>query len=175
LLEIVEATARSLSLCMAAMFAVAVLHKARTLVMGQAGAEPVIAALGLGGGAAVAAVVGAAALESGVIATLVFAPPAGCAGTAVLLGVYGLALRGLDPDEGCGCFGSTLDAKRGNAIRRNLVVGLTALTLAVTYLTEALAVAEISQLSLGILLIMASVGAPVLLQRQVATGGEAVG
>lgn len=155
-----ETGARSLSLCLAGLFALGIAHKMRALGSGNEEAQPVIARYGLHGGWATAALAAAAGAEAGITTVLLIQPAFGCLSAGALLLAYSLLLGRLAPDESCMCLGELFDARsRAGAIRRNVGLGVAAAMLGVADLAGLIGFAALSQAVVGIALILGAAAA----------------
>jgi hypothetical protein len=155
-------------LCLASLFLLALIHKVQVLLAGTASAEPLIRNRGLHGARAAAALGVGAAIEVGIIFALVVQPAIGCTATSTLLLAYTWELRSLAEEESCGCFGQLLELQtRSAAIARNIALATLAMLSSVVYLTGTVEVASLSQLTVGLALLVASAaGAGALLHRE---------
>jgi hypothetical protein len=124
------------SAALAVVFALAILHKARVLVSGQAGAEPLLAQspwrrryagplLGLAG-----------LVEASAAALLLIEPTSGLVLAGVLLAFYALELRSLPAETTCHCFGSFSATPVRGAAFRNLVFVIGSVAAPVILLAE---------------------------------------
>lgn len=159
-MEVAEAAIRIFCLCLAALMALAVVHKVKVLAAGDAYRQPLIRltawrrrhpslALGL-----------AANAELAIALLLVLASPAGLGAALALLAVYSWELRRLDAENPCDCFGSFLAMSRVAALRRNLALGVISAAAFVPVAAGVVAPAPVSQATVGGALLVAAVVAP---------------
>jgi hypothetical protein len=93
-----------------------------------------------------------------VITFALFAAPAiGLIAVAMLLIVYSIELHRLEPNESCACLGELFNAPdRVAAIRRNLLLLAASVTLGASYAVGLLAVAPLSQSTIGVAAVVAA-------------------
>jgi hypothetical protein len=165
---IAEAVLRSLSLCLAGLFLVAIAHKAYLVRAGSASQQPLIRRRGWEGRNARLALAGTAAGEAVIAGMLVVRPTVGFAAAACAIAFYTFELRRLAPDESCGCLGEILEAGgRSAAVRRNLILLGAAGSGGLAYATGAVDVSALSQLTAGVaLLVLATTLALTVLLRE---------
>lgn len=138
---VLETGVRAASICLAGLFVLAASHKATVLAEGRAAAEPVVrlAPWTYRHAAHVLAVAALAELTTACV--LLASPAAGYVAAACLALVYGVAARGLPPDEPCKCFGRAFEARgAAGVVRRNIVIAVASAGAAGMYLTAVLAV-----------------------------------
>jgi hypothetical protein len=150
----VDIVARSISLALAGLFALAAIHKSHLLLKGDVRQQPLVAAYARNARESWFMVVTALLVEAIVIAALIFEPATGYAAAACVSGLYAIALRRLDPDMQCACFGELFAADRSSAIRRNVILGIVSTVTMVSYLVHAVAIAPIGGSVLGITMIL---------------------
>jgi hypothetical protein len=174
---VIDAVTRSSSLVLAAVLGLAVAHKLRVLRAGAAHEQPLIRRREWSPEVAAVVLMAAACMEAAVAVFLVLRPPVGLIALAGLLLAYTRELRRLDAGESCGCLGEFLDrADRAQAVRRNLILVGVAMAAAAAYLSGAAAVADLTQLEIGLTaLVLAVIVARAALARQFKTGEEQLG
>lgn len=153
----VAVAARALSLLLAVLLVVAVVHKAKVLAVGVPQDEPLTRARRWSGTRARLALILAVAAELVAVAALIFVPRFGFGVVTGLLLLYVLELRRLSPYEDCACFGDVLPrARRDQAMARNILLALFSIGAGVGYWTRGIAVAAIDQQTVGVALVAAA-------------------
>jgi energy-coupling factor transporter transmembrane protein EcfT len=114
------ATGLALALCV--VFALAIGHKVAILLRGGPVVEPLLQFSAWTKRHARALLAVGACLEAAVIALLLLVPSLGLLVAAALLSGYAFALRRLDPDVSCNCFGSLSSTRAHDAVTRNLLL-----------------------------------------------------
>lgn len=159
----------AVALALAALFVLAVGHKASVIASGDVAAQPLLENRGLTGARATLALGGAAVAESAVVALLVLMPATGCLCAALLLIVYAREVGRLPDGRSCQCLGGGLDAPTaGGAVARNLVLAGVAVVTGVVGLIGAVDFGGVGQASAGLALVAVASGAAIAtMQRRV--------
>lgn len=151
-----EELLRAVSLVMASLFGLAAVHKFRLAFSRSAGSHPLLSSgwrrRHAGPLAALSGVI-----EVVVVVLLLIVPVVGALLATGLLGFYAIDLRRLPKEAGCGCFGGALDWPRGAAIKRNVAMGCTTLSMTIAWAIGEGAVSPASGDVVGISLLLAAV------------------
>jgi hypothetical protein len=157
---------RSISFVFAALLALAAAHKATVIVQRNATAEPLMQLTDWRRRHATALLLTAGIVEVLVCVALLLRPAAGFASLGVLAIFYAVNLRRLAATDTCNCFGSALKSpSRRAAIVRNVAIAGVAVPASALYGSSAVAVAPVTQTTLGVALLIAAAIASVDLLR----------
>lgn len=152
--DLTSSAIRVVALLVAALFAVAIAHKARVIARGDARAQPLVQLSDLRRSHAVLVLALAATLETAIVFALILAPLAGLAAALLLLGCYSVELRKLAPGATCDCFGNFMRDTGAAAVRRNIALCTACALALVLALTGVADPASLSQATIGAALVI---------------------
>jgi methylamine utilization protein MauE len=158
-IDVAAVAIRVVSVCIAALLVLALVHKARVIAMGGAAREPLMQFAWRRPYASV--VLGfAGAVELAIAVLLLVTPSLGLGGALVLLAIYSWEVRRLPSDQPCNCFGRSLLHTRDAALQRNLILAVFCVAAFVPSVTGAVTAAPISQATIGAALIVLAARLP---------------
>jgi Methylamine utilisation protein MauE len=159
---------RSISFVFAALLLLAVAHKGTAIASGAARAEPLMRLGPWRRRHATALLAAAATVEILICIALLIRPAVGFAALSVLALSYAVNLRKLSPNDGCNCFGSAFESRsRGTAILRNAGIAAISAVGAVLYASSAVPVAPVTQLTVGVALLLGAAATSIDLLRYI--------
>lgn len=156
--EVLGDVIRAGSLCIAALFLLAIAHKAQALAGGTQFTTPLIHRIAVLRSYPRAALSAAAATELVLVVLVLIVPAVGLGAMAVLLVGYATALRAIDLDESCACFGEFFEAAgRSGAVLRNALLAAFAGTGSALALAGAVTISAPSDHNVGAALVVSAV------------------
>lgn len=157
-MEVATLLATVTVLVVGALMTLALAHKVLLLVKGRAADEPSFAWVQLPHFVSVTTLVGAVAAIEAVLVTLLFlVPVVGLSISALVMIVYGIALRTRQPDVDCGCFGSVLPMTNRAAVWRNFYLAAAAIAAAVVATVRVVHPLHPTQVGAGLALVVLGV------------------